>query len=135
MKYVNCKQKSLDWNISERRIRQLCIDGKIDGAYKNGSVWMIPEKANQPKSCNNYLKNQKTILITGASRGIGKASAIKFLENGWIVYGTYFKSLDNMADLIKKYPKTFFSEKIINRQTPEKEIKRSSKEKTWKTVN
>lgn len=107
MKYVNCKQKSNEWKISERRIRQLCIDRKIEGAYKNGAAWMIPENATQPKTCNNYLKNQKSILITGASRGIGKASAVKFLENGWIVYGTYFKSLDNMADLIKKYPKTF----------------------------
>lgn len=50
---------------------------------------------------------EKTILITGASRGIGKATAIKFLENGWKVFGTYFNSKNNLQDLCLKYPKTF----------------------------
>ena len=108
MKYVNCQQKSIEWNITERRVRQLCVDGKIKGSYKNGSVWMIPEMAVKPSEGDNILQNKKSILITGASRGIGKATAVKFLENGWIVYGTYFKSLDNIQDLIIKYPKTFF---------------------------
>ncbi len=30
----------------------------------------------------------KTVVITGASRGIGKATAQKFLDEGWQVIGT-----------------------------------------------
>jgi len=30
----------------------------------------------------------RTIVITGTSRGIGKATARKFLDEGWFVIGT-----------------------------------------------
>lgn len=32
--------------------------------------------------------NMKTVLITGTSRGIGQATARKFLDEGWLVLGT-----------------------------------------------
>ena len=31
------------------------------------------------------MQDKKVIWITGASSGIGKALAIKFAENGWVV--------------------------------------------------
>jgi len=35
----------------------------------------------------------KTVVITGASRGIGLATANKFLENGWHVIGTFNRTV------------------------------------------
>ena len=34
----------------------------------------------------------KTVVITGIGRGIGKATATKFLGEGWHVFGTYHHS-------------------------------------------
>lgn len=36
------------WNISERRIRQLLQDGRIEGAVKVGGTWNIPKDAIKP---------------------------------------------------------------------------------------
>ena len=44
----------------------------------------------------------KTVLITGASRGIGKEIAIKFAENGYNVVINYNKSEAKAQDLAKK---------------------------------
>lgn len=38
------------------------------------------------------IKIMKTVLITGASRGIGLATAKKFIDQGWKVIGTYNKN-------------------------------------------
>lgn len=36
------KGASLKWGISDRRIRVLCSEGKIPGAYQEGRGWKIP---------------------------------------------------------------------------------------------
>lgn len=48
MGYITLKQASEKWNISERRIRRLIQEGRIEGAEKIGNAWNIPEEANKP---------------------------------------------------------------------------------------
>ena len=42
MEFMTTKEASEKWNISERRIRKLLKEGRIEGAVKNGNSWNIP---------------------------------------------------------------------------------------------
>jgi len=60
MKYVGTKEASEKWAISDRRIRVLCNEGRIEGAIKIGRNWSIPTDAAKPTdaretSKKNYL--------------------------------------------------------------------------------
>ena len=44
MGYITLKQAAELWNISERRIRRLIQENRIDGAVKIGNAWSIPEE-------------------------------------------------------------------------------------------
>ena len=48
MEYMTTKEAVEKWNISERRIRQLLKEGRIEGAVKVGSTWNIPKDAIKP---------------------------------------------------------------------------------------
>ncbi len=45
---MTVKEASAKWNISDRRIRVLCSEGRIPGAYQEGRGWKIPIDAEKP---------------------------------------------------------------------------------------
>ncbi len=46
--YMTVKEASERWGISDRRIRVLCSQGKIPGAFQQGRGWKIPIDAQKP---------------------------------------------------------------------------------------
>ncbi|MDO4432375.1 MAG: Fic family protein [Aerococcaceae bacterium] len=46
--FITVQQASEKWGISDRRIRTLCSEGKIPGAYQEGRSWKIPMDAKKP---------------------------------------------------------------------------------------
>lgn len=47
--YMTVKQAAEKWNISDRRVRILCSEGKIPGVVHEGRKWMIPSNAKKPE--------------------------------------------------------------------------------------
>lgn len=58
--YMTVKQASEKWGISERRIRVLCAEGKISGAFQKGRGWKIPLDAVKP--LDGRIKKSKSLL-------------------------------------------------------------------------
>jgi len=48
MDYMTLKEASENWNISARMINYYCSAGRISGAEKKGTVWLIPKDTEKP---------------------------------------------------------------------------------------
>ncbi len=48
MKYIGIKEAAAKWGISDRRVRLLCQEGKIEGAIKLEWSWTIPADTPKP---------------------------------------------------------------------------------------
>ena len=63
MKFMTTKEAVEKWGISERRIRQLLINGRIDGAVKNGNSWNIPIDAIKPVDKRSIRPDENKFVI------------------------------------------------------------------------
>lgn len=61
MSYMTIKEASKKWGISERRIRQLIKDGRIEGSIKMGTIWNIPSDTSKPT--DRRLKMKSDFII------------------------------------------------------------------------
>ncbi len=48
MEYITVQQASKRWGISDRRVRVLCAEGRIEGVIKKGRSYLIPANALKP---------------------------------------------------------------------------------------
>ncbi len=57
---MTVKEVSSKWGISDRRIRVLCSEGKIPGAYQQGRGWKIPIDAEKP--ADGRFRSKESVL-------------------------------------------------------------------------
>jgi excisionase family DNA binding protein len=58
--FMTVKEAAEKWSISDRRVRILCAEGKIPGAYQQGRAWKIP--ANAAKPADGRYKSALSLL-------------------------------------------------------------------------
>ncbi|HBE78350.1 MAG TPA: DNA-binding protein [Firmicutes bacterium] len=49
MDYMTAREASKKWDITQRRVQALCVQGKIPGAVLFGNAWVIPKDAVNPR--------------------------------------------------------------------------------------
>ena len=90
--YMTVKEAAAKWGISDRRIRVLCSEGKIPGAYQEGRGWKIPIDAEKPvdgrfKSKDSILSqiNRKKVELDGR-RPLTEGEMERFNEEFTVEY-------------------------------------------------
>lgn len=59
MNYLSVAQTAEKWKMSPRRVQILCNEGRIDGAQKVDSVWIIPQTALKPEDARKKISKNK----------------------------------------------------------------------------
>lgn len=60
MNYFTINETAEKWNITPRRVQQLCKNGEIDGAVRDGRYWRIPEDAVLPLKNTRRSRQKRT---------------------------------------------------------------------------
>ena len=57
---MTTKQAAEKWGISDRRVRTLCAGGQIEGAWREGKLWFVPDNASKP--ADGRIRGKETLL-------------------------------------------------------------------------
>ena len=58
MDYMTLKETAEKWGVTPRRVNYSCAGGRIPGAVKMATIWLIPKDAEKP--ADRRLKKSKT---------------------------------------------------------------------------
>lgn len=63
MSLLSAAEVAVKWGLTKRRVTSLCAEGRIDGAVKVGSSWVIPADAERPDDARiksgRYIKSKE----------------------------------------------------------------------------
>jgi Fic family protein len=80
MKYLSAAETAKRWGITDRMVRNYCLEGRIPGAFMTGKTWNIPEDAIPPERTNAKMFSDNDLL-----------NVLKFEKDGKIKGGIYHK--------------------------------------------
>ena len=93
MKYIDSKKAAEKWGITERRVRYLLKEKRIEGAYKKGKIYLIPEDAPKPKD----MRSEKTSIIKQETN---------------VNFSTYLKTYPDEKGQFGEYGGSYVNEKL-----------------------
>ena len=85
MDYLSVNEAEKKWNISARRLQQLCKSGAINGAVKQGRSWLIPEDAELSLKRNAKSRTGRLPLPVGVSGYIETVSNYYYVDKTLLI--------------------------------------------------
>lgn len=73
--YISVHEAAEKWKISERRVRMLCSEGKVAGAFAEGKLWRIPNTSPRPVDGRTLRYGGVPAPLTGLVREVDALKA------------------------------------------------------------
>ena len=73
--FMSVRQAAQKWDISERRVRILCSEGRIDGVVRSGWAWNIPKNSPKPGD-GRQLRHLKNLELRFGSLDLSRLDAL-----------------------------------------------------------
>lgn len=124
MEYVTVQDKAKEWQVSERQVQYYCRQEKIEGAFKQSGVWLLPYDSQKPCNVKTIEKPLKLLSLFSGCGGLDLG-----FEGHFEIFETQYnsrihpdwevvKTRDNRLLL----PKTRFNTVFANDILPETQI-------------
>ena len=87
----SCKEKAVEWGVSDRTVNDMCKKGKITGVVKEKGIWQIPDHAEKPidgrVSSGKYVKRaaKRKALPIGISDYVRAQSEYYYVDKTLLI--------------------------------------------------
>ncbi len=85
MVYMSVNEAARKWNISVRRVQQMCKSGEIPGAVKKGRSWVVPENVLQPVRKPSKTSRSLLPLPVGISSYVEAVSNYYYVDKTLLI--------------------------------------------------
>lgn len=82
MTYLKVSEAARKWGISDRRVRKLCAEGRINGVIRKGNLYLIPDDAVRPADARTLTRHGVSPLLAEVDRLKKQLASMRPLSQG-----------------------------------------------------
>lgn len=82
MTYLKVSEAAQKWGISDRRVRKLCAEGRINGVIRKGNLYLIPDDAVRPIDARTLTRHGVSPLLVEVDRLKEQLASMRPLSQG-----------------------------------------------------
>lgn len=82
MTYLKVSEAAQKWGISDRRVRKLCAEERINGVIRKGNLYLIPDNAVRPADARTLTRHGVSPLLAEVDRLKERLASMRPLSQG-----------------------------------------------------
>ncbi len=98
MDYLKIEDVAKKWGLSTRRVQVLCSQGKIEGAFRFGRDWMIPQEADKPVDGRTKAGRKEMLDLLNVNLPLPRKTPFLYMSDLYNTPGTADESILQLSD-------------------------------------